>query len=129
MKTERSPLAHSLPELERLVDAVSVEEGPALLGDLERLKARLWLRLNSASRPALASPEPRKPDRLLSVTETAKMLGVQPRWVYDHTDEIPARVRLPGKVVRFSERKLERWIAQRSLDFNGTSSLTRGTTR
>ena len=114
MTAERSPISNFLPELERLVDAVSVEDAVALLGNLERLRARLWLRLNAASRPTAVPPEPRKPDRLLSVEETAKMLGVKPRWVYGHADDIPARVRLPGNVVRFSERKLDRWIAQRS---------------
>jgi excisionase family DNA binding protein len=110
----RSPLTSFFSEIERLVEAVPLEEGPALLGDLERIRARLWLRLSAASRPATTtSPELRKPDRLLSAEEAAKMLAVKPRWLYDHAHEIPGRVQL-GKHVRFSERKLERWIADRS---------------
>ena len=110
----RSAMMHLFVEIERLIDAVPVEEGPALLGDLRRLEVKLWLRLSTASRPAsLTPPEARKPDRLLSVEEAAKMLGVKPRWLYDHAHEIHGKVQL-GKHVRFSERKLERWIAERS---------------
>ncbi len=107
-----SPLTSFLPEVERLVDEIPRDEAPALLGDLERLRARLWMRLNEAQISPTRAPK--RPDRLLSVDEAAKVLGMKPRWVRDHADEIGAKVRLPGKVLRFSERKLERWIEQRT---------------
>lgn len=115
MSPTRSPLSAFLPELERLVEAISPEEGIALLGDLERLKARLWLRLHAASMPTAQQPvEPREPDRLLSAEEAATMLGVKERWLRDHAHEVPGRMQLPGKITRFSRRKLERWIRERS---------------
>lgn len=115
MTPARSPLSAFLPEVERLTDAVSSEEGLALLGELERLRARLWLRLTAASMPAAQQPvEHREPDRLLSAEEAAQMLGVKERWLRDHAHEVPGRMQLPGKVTRFSRRKIERWIRERS---------------
>jgi len=116
-----SPLAAFLPEIERLLEHVSRDDAPALLGEIERWRALLWLRVNELNLPATvttataaAAAAARKPDRLLTVSETATVLGVKPRWVREHADEIGAKVRLPGKVLRFSERKLERWIEQRT---------------
>ena len=102
-------------ELERLVATVAPADVPALLGELERLRALAWTRLNVEARPAAA---PRAPaataDRLLAAREAAKILGVRERWVRDHADRLGGAVRLPGKQVRFSERKLRRWIDQQS---------------
>jgi len=104
-----------LDELEHLVDHVPNEEGPALMGELERLKCRLLVRLTGASRTAAAPPPvPQSSERLLAVKETAELLGVKPRWVYRHAHEIAARVDLPGSTMRFSKRKLEKWLAQRT---------------
>jgi predicted DNA-binding transcriptional regulator AlpA len=110
-----SPLANFLPELERLVAEAPVSEVPALLGDMERLRARLWLRVGEALRPAVpAPPAPVEPDRLISTQEAAGILGVTARWLYGHADQIPGTQRLSRRCLRFSERKLRRWLAQRS---------------
>ncbi|MGH2406356.1 MAG: helix-turn-helix transcriptional regulator [bacterium] len=56
--------------------------------------------------------EPEQPDRLLTVLEAAKRLGVSKRYVYGHADEYPFSRRLGPKTLRFSERGLERWLAR-----------------
>ena len=61
------------------------------------------------------SPEPvtvEPHDRLLKVSEVAERLGVSRKWVYDHADSFPFTRRLGGQTLRFSERGLERWLAQ-----------------
>jgi hypothetical protein len=54
-------------------------------------------------------------DRLLTPEAAAARFGVTKRWLLDHADQFAVR-RLSRKVVRFSERHLERF-------FNRTSSV------
>ena len=58
--------------------------------------------------------ELREPDRLLTAEELAKRLHASRRYVYEHADEFPFTVRLPGRMVRFSERGYERWVKRAS---------------
>jgi predicted DNA-binding transcriptional regulator AlpA len=101
-------------ELERLVESAPLSGVPALLGELERLRARAWTRLNVEARPAAPRDPAATADRLLTAREAAEILGVKERWVRDHADRLGGAVRLPGKQVRFSERKLRRWIDRQS---------------
>ncbi len=59
----------------------------------------------------VATQAPTRPrlgkDRLLSAQDAAKLLGVKPRWVYDHADELGAQ-RLSARCLRFSEKALRR---------------------
>lgn len=105
-----------MPEIERLAESVPADEIPALLGALERIRARLWQRLNEAPTPSSATPkrDQRAADRLLTTREAAQLLGVKPRWLYSHAHEIPGVQRLSRRCLRFSERKLRRWMDQRS---------------
>jgi excisionase family DNA binding protein len=61
---------------------------------------------------AAPTPEPEQSDRLLTVSEAAKRLGVSRRYVYGHADEYPFARRLGPKTLRFSERGLEKWLAR-----------------
>ena len=58
------------------------------------------------------SPTPEAPDRLLTVHEAAARLGVSRRYVYQHAVSYPFTRRLSPKVLRFSERGVERWLAR-----------------
>ena len=112
---ETVPLTTLIPELDQLVETLPVDEVPTLIGDLERLKTRLLMRVvETAASSTPEPPPPQSADRLLTANEAASLLGVKPRWLYDHVDDIPARVRLPGRKLRFSERKLRRWMEARS---------------
>lgn len=100
-----------LPSLEE-VAAVSSEEIPALLGQLEILKAALLARtLPSNGKASL--PAPPEADRLLTPEETAERLGISRRWLYRHSDTLPFTRRLSRKALRFSEAGLRKWQATR----------------
>jgi len=49
-------------------------------------------------------------DRLLTPDAAAARFGVTKRWLLEHADEIPGVRRLSRKIVRFSERRLARFI-------------------
>lgn len=51
-----------------------------------------------------------EPDRLLTPETAAARFGVTRRWLLDHADEIPGVLRLSRKIVRFSERRLARFL-------------------
>jgi hypothetical protein len=51
-----------------------------------------------------------EPDRLLTPQVAAARFGVTKRWLLDHADEIPGVRRLSRKIVRFSERRLARFL-------------------
>jgi excisionase family DNA binding protein len=107
----RAVLATLVADPSRL-DAVAPADVPALLGAVAELEARLWVRLQT---PTVAPSLPSRggngngADRLLTVDETAKRLGVSRRWVYRRADELPFARRIAGGLLRFSERGLERY--------------------
>jgi hypothetical protein len=50
------------------------------------------------------------PERLLTPEVAATRFGVKKRWLLDHADEIPGVKRLSRKTIRFSERRLARFL-------------------
>jgi predicted DNA-binding transcriptional regulator AlpA len=111
----RRPLAAGPRDLLACLDRVPLETIPALLGDLEQLKAALWVRLNEArptereffDRPGDGSHSYLKPE------EVARALGVSVRWLYRHHRQLPFAHKLSRKTLRFSESGLRRWQARR----------------
>jgi len=101
-------------ELHHLVESSTSEKILELLGDLECLTAQLRAILNDATKPTTVTTQSKKTDRLLSPKDAAEILGVKERWLYDHADKIPGTRRLSPRCLRFSERKLHRWMEQRS---------------
>lgn len=91
-------------------------EIPALLGELEAVKATLWVRLQTAPTPAVLPIGNGKAteDRLLDVREAARLLDVSPRWVYRRSGELPFVRRLSSGTLRFSEKGLHRWKESRA---------------
>ena len=53
---------------------------------------------------------PAEPEELLTAQEAAVLLGVKPRWLYDHARTLPFARRLGARTVRFSKLGLERWL-------------------
>jgi hypothetical protein len=51
-----------------------------------------------------------EPDRLLTPEAAAVRFAVTKRWLLARADEIPGVRRLSRKIVRFSERRLARWL-------------------
>jgi predicted DNA-binding transcriptional regulator AlpA len=97
----------SLAELETTATDVSPGDVPELAGRLEALKLRLVLRLQTPA--AAAAAEKGGEDRLLDAEQAAALLGVKVSWIYDHSAEF-SPVRLPGRLLRFSETRLRRWM-------------------
>jgi predicted DNA-binding transcriptional regulator AlpA len=97
----------SLAELEAAALDVSPDDVPELVGRLEALKLRLVLRVQTPA--AAAAAEKGDEDRLLDAEQAAALLGVKVSWIYDHSAEF-SPVRLPGRLLRFSESKLRRWM-------------------
>ena len=93
------------------VSAVPAEAIPAVLGELERLRACLWTRLTAPQREAQAG-NPTDGDRLLTAKEAAAKLGTSADWVYRHSRNLPFTVRI-GRKVLFSEAGIERYIRTR----------------
>jgi predicted DNA-binding transcriptional regulator AlpA len=101
----------SLAELETAVTDVSANDVPELAGRLEALKVRLVLGLQASA--AAPAGEKGDEDRLLDAGQAAALLGVKKSWIYDHSAEF-SPVRLPGRLLRFSESKLRRWMRRTS---------------
>lgn len=84
---------------------------PALLGDLERLRAELWTLLVAPRRP-----DPVEGEQYLNADEAAKLLSIPKSYVYD----LARQKRIPsvkvGKYRRFSRQALLRWAESGSLD-------------
>ena len=50
------------------------------------------------------------PDRLLTPAAAAERFGVTKRWLLEHASDIPGVRRLSRKIIRFSERRLARYL-------------------
>jgi predicted DNA-binding transcriptional regulator AlpA len=97
----------SLADFETMVTDVSADDVPELAGRLEALKLRLVLRVQTPAAAPMA--ETGGEDRLLDPQQAAALLGVKVSWIYDHSAEF-SPVRLPGRLLRFSETRLRRWM-------------------
>jgi hypothetical protein len=51
-----------------------------------------------------------RPDQLLTPAAAAERFGVTKRWLLDHANDIPGVKRLSRKTIRFSERRLARYL-------------------
>jgi len=101
-----------LADLGQALSEVSPQQAAALLGELERLKALLWIRMMHPSpNHRCHSPTEREADQLLTPEEAGRLLGVTPRWLYRHANRLPFTKRISRKALRFSEVGLQRWLA------------------
>ena len=101
----------SMAELETAATDVSGDDVPELAGRLEALKVSLVLRLQTSTTATAA--EERDDDRLLDAAQAAALLGVKKSWIYDHSPEL-SPIPLPGRLLRFSEAKVRRWMRRTS---------------
>lgn len=118
MIRERRTITPSVPALG------DVQQDPAILGrvpvavivELRRQVSHLAADLEAAFCRAVA--EHRRPDqaadvsadRLLTPAVAATRFGVTKRWLLAHASEIPVVTRLSRKTIRFSERRLARYM-------------------
>ena len=90
------------------VQQASVGHCPEMLGELERLKASLWLRMTIGT----GKPTPSEPDTLLTAEEVAERLHVTKGYVYRNARSYPFMIR-QGRYVRFSSHGLEQYLKRR----------------
>jgi excisionase family DNA binding protein len=109
-----TPDLASLARDPKRIDTLSPEALPALLGEVETLRARLWSRLQTSAvpQPVPTPSHDGTADRLLTVAQVAERLGVTKRWVYRRVGKLPFARRIGAGTLRFSERGLERWQAR-----------------
>jgi excisionase family DNA binding protein len=108
-----------LPTLDELVAApgrvghLPPEVAQELLFRLAPLQEALRLRaLGAFGSQNGGHPEAPDGDRLLTVEEAARKLGVSKDWIYRRARTLPFVVRL-GARLRCSEQGIERWCRQR----------------
>ena len=90
---------------------ISKSQIPALLGQLESLKASLWAKLLAPE--AVESGESQDGDQLLTVQQAASRLGTSKDWLYRHCAKLPFTVRPSPHQLRFSKRGIAKYISQR----------------
>ena len=88
---------------------VPSEAIPAMLGELERLKATLWALLTAPQGNGQAHETG---DRLLDVKETAAKMNISEGHLYREHRKLPFTVHLGNKLL-FSNAGIEKWIRQR----------------
>ena len=91
--------------LTRVVERATPAECPMLLGELERLKASVWLRMAAPAHKQM----PPHSDFLLTAAEVAQCLRVTKEHVYRNAPHYPFTVR-EGRYVRFSQAGLTRYL-------------------
>ena len=84
---------------------------PEALGELERARMVLWVRL-TVPRPAEGKEDPREgiDERLLTAQEVAERLQASRHWVYRHAGKLGG-IKAGGKM-RFTREGLERYLAR-----------------
>jgi predicted DNA-binding transcriptional regulator AlpA len=105
----------SIPKLRDLLDDpskvndLSVEDVPALRGELATLDSLLLARLLSNGQAVPPAPS----DRRLTVREAAAKLGCSADWLYRHGDGLKLTIRM-GRSLGFSEQRIEEWMRRRA---------------
>jgi len=88
---------------------------PELIAIGERFTAQVRLNMMQYTRPPSPQPSLASEDRLLTVEEASRKLGVTKDYLYRHVDHFPFTVRLGTRHVRFSLHGMERYIRQRTI--------------
>src|SRR5690349_10060112 len=101
-----------LIELERELSQLQQAACPALVGELERLKAIVWSKViwPPASQPGQQHGNTH--DHYLTVGEVVHQFSVTPKWLYRHKKDMP-HSQPSRKVLLFPEVAITKWFASR----------------
>ena len=91
--------------LAEAVEQAPLAQCPRLLGELERLKASVWMKMTDPIPKQAASEQ----DCLLTAEEVADRLRVTKAYVYKNAGRYSFAIR-EGRYVRFSQQGLARYI-------------------
>lgn len=72
--------------------------------------------IGAAERQPAEVPQIAREQRLLTVTEVARRLGIKPKHVYRRASTWPFTRRLGTKLLRFDEQGLEKWLARQTTE-------------
>ena len=115
-----SPSLASLVANPSSASEVPVDRIPALVAELaseqsalSALQGALTTRLSILQAHATVQSE--AVDRLLTVEEVARTLGVTKRWVQRRARRLPFARRISEHAIRYSESGLRRWMSNRKL--------------
>lgn len=89
------------------IAALTSAELPAVLAHLAALQSAV------AARLAAGLHGDDVPDRLLTAKQAAPMLGMSEDWLYRNAGRLPFTRRTGRRTLRFSERGLKRYLADR----------------
>ena len=114
----RSPVSETMPSLAEVQRDRTILTGLPLpvIVDLRRQITHLAADVDAVLYRTLTEVRTKdqrsdvEPDRLLTPEAAAARFGVTKRWLLDHAEEIPGVRRLSRKIVRFSERRLARFL-------------------
>jgi hypothetical protein len=114
----RSSMPLAVPSLAEVQQDPTILTGlpVSVIVDLRRQVGHLAADLEAAFSQAMAQAGAQhhdaevERDRLLTPDAAAARFGVTKRWLLEHADEIPGLRRLSRKIVRFSERRLARFL-------------------
>ena len=112
MLSER--LTAIISDLEREVAEVERATCPALVGELERLKAVAWAKAIWPAASQSGQQGASTPDRYLTVSEAAVRFHVTPTWLYRHKRQMP-HSQPSRKVLLFPEQAITKWFASRKV--------------
>jgi hypothetical protein len=101
-----------LAQLRDAIQSAPPAELPAIIGQVEAIKAEAFVRLATPAQPEPSTPEP---DRFLTVEDVVARMGqgTTSKWVRAHASEL-GLVRMTGRRLRFSEQKLARILRMRA---------------
>ena len=90
---------------------VPPNELPSAVGWFARLQSMAQMRMLQGGQ---AGTQPPEGDRLLTVHEASTKLGMTTDYLYRHADTLPFSVRTGPKQLRFSLKRIDRYIAQKT---------------
>jgi predicted DNA-binding transcriptional regulator AlpA len=93
--------------------SVPLEQIPAMIATLAGLELALAARLLEVGPASSAEPKSENEDQMLTVRECADRLRKSTKWVYRRTKTLPFARCLGPRSWVFSQRGLEKWLAQR----------------
>jgi hypothetical protein len=124
MDTPAVAQASLLEALERLIATLHSQAAPALIGDLARLQALVWVRL---SQPTHCEADRRDTQRRdltdpqgplwMSVDAVTQQFGLSKHWLDDHRRDLQRRhiIAKPSrKTTLYHARRLARFLEERS---------------